>query len=321
MPLEDHLPPDLRGPDTRIDRIAAGLSGAGVYRVEAAGQTFVLKVAAESEDAANWHRTFQIQRLASDAGLTPRVVHVDEPGRAVLTVFVVDRSFPAFYRDPSTHEATLTQLGRTVRRIHALPIPADAPVRDPRAFLVQIWDESLAGFALPDFAVDAVQRVLAEKPPAGERALVLGHNDLNPTNFVYDGESILMLDWATAGLLDAFYDLANLAVFLIMDEDTCLRLLSAYEGRQLAELPSLFLYYRRLAAALIGAMQLSGARQMKHAGATGAETLDSTLGLRDFYQRLRDGTLKIGTAEGCWAFGLALLKVGLEPFSSPPTSG
>lgn len=314
MPLEDHLPPDLRGLDTTIGRIAAGLSGAGVYRVEAAGQSFVLKVAAENEDVANWHRTFHIQRLASDAGLTPRIVHVDEAGRAVLTVFVADRSFPTFYRDPSTHEAALTQLGRTVRRIHALPIPADAPVRDPRAFLVQIWDESLPGFVLPDFAVDAVQRVLAEKPPAGERALVLGHNDLNPTNFVYDGDAILMLDWATAGPIDAFYDLGNLAVFLRMDEDTCLRLLSAYEGKQLAGLPSPFLYYRRLAAALIGAMQLSGARQMKHAGANGSETLDSTLGLGDFYQRLRDGTLKIGTTEGCWAFGLALLKASLEPF-------
>jgi hypothetical protein len=40
-------------------------------------------------------------------------------------------------------------------RIHALPIPADAPMRDPRAFLVRIWDGFLAGFALPDFAVVA----------------------------------------------------------------------------------------------------------------------------------------------------------------------
>lgn len=33
MSLEDHLPPDLRGPATTITRIAAGLSGAGTYRV------------------------------------------------------------------------------------------------------------------------------------------------------------------------------------------------------------------------------------------------------------------------------------------------
>src|SRR5688572_1157188 len=66
MNLEHHLPPDLRGPTTTISPIAGGLSGAGVHRVEAAGQSFVLKVAGESESAADWHDTLRIQRLAAD---------------------------------------------------------------------------------------------------------------------------------------------------------------------------------------------------------------------------------------------------------------
>ena len=65
---------------------------------------------------------------------------------------------------------------------------------------------------------------------------------------------------------------------------------------------------RRLTAALAGAMQLHLARQMKHAGATGAETPDSTLSLGDCYQAMGTGALKLGTPEGQWAFGLALLK-------------
>jgi thiamine kinase-like enzyme len=311
MTLEDHLPPDLRGPTTTITRIAAGLSGAGVYRVEAAGQSFVLKVAAESEDPVEWHRTLHIQRLAADAGLAPQVVHVDEARRAVLTAFVADRSFATFFRDPRTHEAAVRQLGSTVRRIHALPLPEGARTRDPREFLAQIWHGFLADFALPDFARNAVQRVLAEEPLASERALVLGHNDLNPTNLVYDGEAILILDWATAGPMDPFYDLATLSVFLRMDEGTCLRLLSAYDDRQLVGLPERFIYTRRLVAALAGTMQLYLARQMKHPGATGAETLDATLSLGEFYQRLRTGALQVGTAGGQWAFGLAILKDSL----------
>jgi thiamine kinase-like enzyme len=287
------------------------MSGASVYRVEAAGQSFVLKVASEAENDAEWRRALHIQRLAADAGLAPRIVHVDEARRAVLTAFVVDRSFVAFYGNPRTHEAALTQLGRTVRRIHALPLPADVNRREPREFLTQVWNGFLANFALPDFASNAVQRVLAEEPPTSERAWVLGHNDLNPTNLVYDGESILILDWATAGPMDAFYDLAVLSVFLRMDEGTCLRLLSAYEGGQCVELPNRFLSTRRLAAALAGTFQLYLARQMKHAGATGAETLDATPSLGEFYQGMQAGTLKLGTADGHWGFGLALLKESL----------
>lgn len=312
--MDDYLPQDLRGPTTTITRIAAGLSGAGVYRVDAAGQSFVLKVAAETESAADWHRTIHIQRLAADAGLAPRVVHVDASRRAVLTAFVADRLLMAFYLDPRTRDAALTQLARTVRRIHALPLPTDpaaAPTRDPREVLTLVWGDFLAGFSLPGFARDAVQRVLAEDPRASERVLVLSHNDLNPTNLIYDGESILALDWATSGPMDVFYDLAVLAVFMRMDDDTCLRLLSAYDDRPCVALPDRFLYTRRLAAALVGAFQLHLARQMKHPGATGAETLEATLPLAEFYQRLRAGTLTIGTAEGQWAFGLAMLKACL----------
>jgi aminoglycoside phosphotransferase (APT) family kinase protein len=308
MTLADHLPPDLRGPATTITRIAAGLSGAGVYRVEAAGQSFVLKVAAESETVADWQSTLDVQQLAAAAGLTPRVVYVDGPGRAVLTAFVADRSFTAFYLDPRTRDAAIAQLGSTVRRIHALPVPAAAPRRDPREFLTRIWGGFRADLALPDFAAATVQRVLAAEPPVRESALVLGHNDLNPTNLVYDGEAILVLDWAAAGPADAFYDLAVLAVFLRMDEGTSLRLLSAYEDRPLAGLPASFLHARRLAAALAGAFQLQLAFQMKHPGATGMETAEGTSSLGDFYQRLRAGALTLGTADGHWAFGLALLK-------------
>jgi aminoglycoside phosphotransferase (APT) family kinase protein len=311
MTLDDCLPPDLRGPATTITPIAAGLSGAGVYRVEAAGRSFVLKIAAEGENAGEWRHALRVQQLASDAGLAPRIVHVDEARRAVLTDFVADRSFPTFYRDPRTHDTALDQLGRTVRRIHALPIPEGAPARDPRAILGQVRDGLLAGFPLPAFARDAIDRALAEEPPAADRAPVLGHNDLNPTNLVYDGESIRVLDWAVAGPMDPFYDLAVLAVFLRMDDGACLRLLSSYDGAPCAALPARFAYVRRLAASLAGSFQLHLARRMGHPGAAGTETLDAALTLGAFYERLRSGALKVGTPEGQWAFGLALLKESL----------
>jgi hypothetical protein len=53
---------------TIITRIAAGMSGAGVHRVEADGRAFVLKVAADTENADERASTLQIQRLAANAG-------------------------------------------------------------------------------------------------------------------------------------------------------------------------------------------------------------------------------------------------------------
>ncbi len=223
MTLEACLPAELRGDTTTITKIAAGLSGAGVYRVDASGQTFVMKVAREGEPLAAWSRKLHIQRLAADAGVAPRIIHVDEDRRAVLSAFVADRSFPAYYWDPRTHDAAIALLGQTVRRIHDIPLPLDADALDPREFLATIWHGPLAGFAVPAFFSDAVRRVLEEDPTPSDRAPVLSHNDVNPTNLVYDGEHLVLLDWDTAGPNDPYYDLAAASLFLRMDEATCRR--------------------------------------------------------------------------------------------------
>lgn len=302
MDLEACLPPDLRSPTTTITRIAAGWSGAGVYRVEAGGQTYVLKIASDAE----WRRKLEILRLAAAAGLAPRVVHVDDARRAVVSAFVVDRSFPAYYLNPGTHDAALVALAQTVRRVHQLPLP-DGGGQDPRQLLAATWS-GLAGFTVPAFVGDAVTRVLAEDPPATERAQVLSHNDVNPTNLVFDGEHLLLLDWDAAGPNDPFYDLATIAVFLRMDEATCLRLLAAYDGQGSPALPARFGYDRRLVAVLCGATFLGFARLGGHAGGDGE--LASTPGLDEVYQRMRSGSLSPATPEGQWWFGLALVKAG-----------
>jgi aminoglycoside phosphotransferase (APT) family kinase protein len=305
--LEACLPAELRGPTT-ITKMSGGLSGAGVYRVDAAGQAYVLKLSATDEPLDAWRRTLRIRQLAAGAGVAPGVVHVDEGRRAVLSRFVVDRSFPVLYRDPLTHDAALVQLGRTVRRVHEIPLPPDAEAKDAREHLAATWSALGTDFAVPAFVSDAVRRVLTQPAPAGARAPVLSHNDVNPSNLVYDGENILLLDWETAGSNDPFYDLATVSLFLRMDRDTRAKLLAAYDDAPVVELPARFDFNRRLVAALCVATFLRLASERGHAGATSGETLDSTLSLGEVYQRMRSGSLSLSTREGQWCLGLALLK-------------
>lgn len=310
--LEDCLPLQLRGPGTRITRVAAGLSGAGVYRVDAEGRSFVLKLAGAADPLTTWQRRCQTQAQAAQAGLAPAIVHVDEQRRAVLCEFVVDRSFPMFYGDPRTREAAIAKLGRMLRKLHALPLPPDAEPKPPRGVLSGIWSGLSGHLPLPSFVAEAVQRVLAEAPPASDRALVLSHNDVNPTNLVYDGEALLLLDWDTVGPNDPLYDPAAISVFLRMDEQGCRSLLSAYEDRGLSRLPERFGYHRRLVAALCGAVFLHLARHAGHPGARDGDTLEATLSLGDLYQEFRSGALSVATGDGKWRFGLALLKESLQ---------
>ncbi len=310
MNLEEYLPANLRGPSTTITKVQAGLSGAGVYRVEAAGQAFVLKVASAEEPIEAWQKRTQILKSAADAGVAPRVVHVDATRRSVLSAFVVDRSFPALFGTPATRDAALALLGRTLRRVHDLPIPPHVTASDPRAFLAGIWTGPLAGVPLPGFVGDAVNAVLHTDPPAQDRAAVLSHNDVNPTNLVYDGEHILLVDWDTAGVNDPLYDLAAAAVFLRMDEATCIQLLAAHDDAPVATLPPRFAWNRRVVAVLCGVVFLHLARLKGHTGA-GDVTLESAQSMLDVYKQMRAGTLNVASAEGQWTFGLALVKAGM----------
>ena len=304
------LPAELRGPSTTITRVAAGLSGAGVYRVDAAGKTFVLKIGHASVSREQWRNTLSILRNASSAGLAPRIVHVDEAQRAVMSEFVVDRSFRNLYRDPGTHADAVTKLGQMLRRVHDLPLPPNAVATDGRSFLHDTWARVKHTVAVPGFVADTVRRMLDEEPPAAGRDAVLSHNDVNPTNIVYDGEHLLMLDWDTAAPNDPFYDLAAVSLFLRMDENTCRKLLAAHDGQPVTQLPPRFAYDRRLAATLCCILFLHLAHAQGHPGARGDETLDSTLALGEFHQRLMSGAVNLASAEGQWTFGLALLKEG-----------
>lgn len=302
------LPETLRGPTTTITRIAAGLSGAGVYRVEADGQAFVLKISSEDQPIAEWRRALHIRQLAANAGVAPLVIHADESRRAIVSAFVADRSFPALYGDPRTRDAAIALLGSTLRRVHELPLPPDTEAKDARELLAATWSALPTSFAVPAFVGGVVRDVLDEAPPASGRPAVLSHNDLNPTNVVYDGERLMLFDWEMAGVNDPFYDLAAIALFLRMDDATCEKLLAAHDGEPVARLPARFAYDRRLVAALCGTMFLRLARERGHGGGTGNETVNSTPSLSDVYQRLRSGSLNLAAAESQWLFGLALVK-------------
>jgi hypothetical protein len=263
------------------------MSGAGVYKV---GDAHVLKVGAKNLD---------LLRRAAEAGVAPAVIHIDEARAAAVSELVVDRGFFPFVMNPATRDAALDLLGATLGKVHALAIPPGMPAADPRALL-----PTLVVADRPALAAEVTQRVLAETPPPprpGDRAAVLSHNDVNPSNLVYDGARIVLLDWDVAGPSDPLYDLATLALFMRLDEAACLRLVAAHDGSPVTTLPPRLGYLRRLVGALVGNMMLMLARQRGHTG--GGEAMP----LADYYAKMRAGQVSPATPAGQWMFGLALL--------------
>ncbi len=303
MTPEECLPTSLRG--ASISRIKHGLSGAGVYRVDANGERAVLKVSAANESVEAWRAQLTLQQLAAEAGVAPRVIHHDESRRAVVSEFVADRGFLARMGDPRTRDAAITTLGRLLKRVHSIPLPEGAKWTDPREKFIPQWN-ALADFAVPGFAREAIEGVLAEEPPPRERPLVLSHNDPNPSNIVFDGQRVLLLDWDSAGPGDASFDLATVALFLRLDDAAASALVAAHDETAPAPLSPYFKYARRLLAAVCGAIAFGLARRAGHVGGEMREEDAPTL--QSVHSAMGAGTLSLATPQGLWAFALALVR-------------
>lgn len=307
--LHQCLPAALQRRTPTITRIAAGMSGAGVYLVDAGDEQFVLKITPGDEPMAAWRTRLEVQQSAAAAGIAPSILHIDDAQRAVLSARIVDRSFVAHLRHPDTSDAAIVALGRMLRKRHDLPIPAGMELADPVRSLQAIWRTLPPGFTCPTFVRDAVDALAAAPRPARTDAVVMSHNDVNPTNLVFDGARVLLVDWETAAPNDALYDLATIALFVRLDEATCRQLVAAHHDAPVDVLPEAFRFFRRCAAVLSGVAALNAARLRGHTG--GEIGYDATPSLGEVYQQLRSGTLALGSVSGQWTFGLALVKEGV----------
>lgn len=302
------LPEVMRTTSTTITRIAAGMSGAGVFRVEAGEERFVLKITPSDQPIAQWRNHLAVQQSAAAAGIAPQIRHVDEDRRAVLSALIVDRSLPAHLGNPATRAAALLALGQMLRRRRDLPVPQGMEPVDAVRALHQMWETFPPEFTLPPFVGDAVSAVRAEPSQSDTRPPVMSHNDVNPSNLAFDGERVILLDWQTAAPNHPLYDLAAIAMFLRFDDATCRQLIAAHDDAPDDALPESFLHFRRVAAVLSGIAALRAARSRGHAG--GDTARDTTPSLSDIYQQLRSGTFDLGSVGGQWTFGLALVKEG-----------
>jgi Ser/Thr protein kinase RdoA (MazF antagonist) len=304
------LPASIVGDVASIARMRLGLSGAGVYAVEAARGRFVLRVVGRSVGDRDWVDQLFVLRRAAEAGVAPAVIHVDEAARAVLSAQIPGAPLHAALADPAPRAPALTSVVAQLRALHGLEATG-VPPRDVVTFARRVWELESARPGFPAWvsgvgaALDEIAAVLAADPRR-----VVSHNDLNPGNVLWDGARAWLIDWDAAGLNHPFYDLATLATFLLLDDAAALGLLAAQERGALdARAPATLAALRRLVALAAGSTFLHLAPDlMVRAAATRAHAPT----LAACYAEMRTGALDLQSPSGQVAFGLALLRLGTE---------
>jgi aminoglycoside phosphotransferase len=299
------LPEESVGAVERLEPIALGASGAGVYAVSASRGAFVLRLQGPRVDDGFFAQQLRVLRRAAAASIAPAVVHVDEAARALVLQRAPGVPIAAALAEPVQREALFASLVEQLRTLHALD-PADVAERDPLAKARALWEASRVRPGFPVWAgalapmFDAIAAALAHDPRRG-----VSHNDLNPTNILWDGGRAWIVDWEVTGLGHPYYDLAVLALFLRLGDDAALDLAARHDGAPLdARSRASFHALRQLAGLLCGLIFLSLVDDL---GVWPAPTRADAPSLVSCYRAIHAGTLDVQSPPGRASFGLALL--------------
>ena len=184
-----------------IHPVGGGASGACPYRVEVRGRRYLVRIEGEPSPLRNPHQ-YSSMRIAAEAGIAPRLYHVDEVARVAVMDFIEEQPFGGF---PGGAEA----LGELLARVRATPrFPrfVDYPDMVGRLWA---WVCSTGLFApgVLDRHTEHLLRIRERYAWDGADS-VSSHNDPVPRNVLFDGRRLWLIDWESAYANDPLVDVA-----------------------------------------------------------------------------------------------------------------
>lgn len=301
------LPTDAVGAIAAISPIQVGLSGARVWAVTTDRGEFILRVQSASAGIATWTQHLLVLRRAADAGIAPPVVHVDEDARAVVSVRIAGSPIAGALLNPSQRGSAISSVVAQVRALHELDA-SDVKEVDAAGYARAVWSAQRSRPGFPEWTTSVPALIDRAALTLGQdRRRVVGHNDLNPGNILWDGTKAWFVDWEAAGLAHPYYDMATFTTFLNLDSETSSQLLTMQEQRKLeAEDLAVFATLKQLMAVAIGCTFLGLVPALTPLDAA---TADDAPTLAECYAGMGAGRVDLQRPSGQKAFGLAFLRL------------
>ncbi|MGE0326106.1 MAG: phosphotransferase family protein [Polyangiaceae bacterium] len=282
--------------EPKLSPIHGGRSGALTFQVDVGERRFVLRLQPQERFEEHFTQLVALQLLAGEVRIAPRVIASCPRARALLSEHVPNQPMFPTLRGPGGPRV-LRHIGAQLGRLHQLAAPPQLTNRCPTERT--LWAFSELGKATPAFVRKA--EALARRIPSATGDAVC-HLDLNPSNLMFDGERVRIIDWETAGLGDPAFDLATVVNLFVLDPPRAQALYEGYSTqRKLPSEPALFAARQRVYLAY-------GVEFLRQAAAPAPDWPAETLPrLMDVYAAMSAGQLDMASRDGQWRLGAAYL--------------
>jgi len=178
-----------------ITPITGGASTASTFRLDAGGRRYLLRVEGKPSPLRNPHQ-YASMRIAAEAGIAPDIHYIDEVARVAVIDFIDQQPLKTY---PGGPRALAQALGELLSRVQSTPVfPTFVNYPDIVARLfAHVRRTGLFAAGLLDAHVERLER-LHQAYDAGLTNLVSSHNDPIPSNILFDGKRLWLIDWESA---------------------------------------------------------------------------------------------------------------------------
>jgi aminoglycoside phosphotransferase (APT) family kinase protein len=215
-------------PVQSIEPVGGGITSALVLKVRVGDHDYLLRVEGEPSPLRNPHQ-YASMLIAAEAGIAPRIHHLDEAARVVVMDFIESRPLRDY---PGGHFDLAQALGEMLKRLQTAPVFShfvDYPDIVGRLF-AHVRRTGLFATGLLDNHVEHLERI-RQSYTSGLERLVSSHNDAHSGNLLFDGQRLWLIDWESAYRNDPMVDLAILTDSFGFSPDLEAILLKSLFGR------------------------------------------------------------------------------------------
>lgn len=298
-------PIEICGAIKNITPLTMGLSGAAVFAVDAERGAFVVRFHAHS--ASDWPSARDAYKISAAAGVAPKLFHIDEAHKALVTARVDGVPFGAALADATKRPLVFASLVQRLITLQNLQLPGATPSPDPVRAGREMWQAQSSRAGFPAWASGFAKHIEnAAQFFARDSRRVFSHGDLNPANILWDGSQVWLVDWERAELHHPYMDLATLANFLSLPDAAAVGFLAAIEknspDKLSAEALAGFAALRNYARVAYGCVFLS------RVGDLAAADMSSTKTLSECFAEMAAGRLSLATDGGRSAVAAAFFR-------------
>jgi aminoglycoside phosphotransferase (APT) family kinase protein len=299
-------------PIDTVMRVSGGATAASIFRIEAGNRRLLLRMEGPASPLRNPHQYISL-RMAANAGIAPKLHYVDETARVAVMDFIDQQPLRTY---PGGPHALARALGELLRRLQSTPVfPFFVHYPD---IVARLWAHVCRiGLFAPGVLDPANERLaqIRDSYVWDSAKSVSSHNDSIPSNILFDGQRLWMIDWESAYHNDPLVDVAIVLDNLARSPELEDALLQAWIGRAPDETVHARLALTRALTRLYYAGVLFSASATFPRAKPDTDLAAPTPA--EFHQAIRDGRLTPGSPETKHILGKMFLGSYLSGTATP----